>query len=140
MAKVIKIDQNPQRYNRRGNGWQVSAGNNIQPLQIGSDSPSVSALPQLTDVTSRPSSPLPEYNVPVLPKDNFEVSPDFLVDGIVIRIEDGENGVTHLVSPKTLEAIELSANPHYNMTTTNRVRFPIDISTAGHYSRNFNTL
>jgi len=122
MAKVIKIDQNPQRYNRRGNGWQVSAADNIQPLQIGSDSPSISAPLATTAVTSIPSSPLPEYNVPVLPKDKFEVSPDFLVEGIVIRIEDGENGVTHLVSPKTLEAIELSANPHYNIETTGIIR------------------
>ena len=34
MAKIININQNPQRYNQRANDWQISASPSITPLTI----------------------------------------------------------------------------------------------------------
>jgi len=92
MAKLIPITQNPQRYNQIDRDWQISASPNI---------PSV--LLQRGQVL-----------------DNVVSTPDLKVDGIIIKVVDGET-VTHLVSPQTLTALSDSQNPHYSIESSGTI-------------------
>lgn len=89
MAKQIPISQNPQRYIQIDRDWQISASPNI---------PSV--LLQRGQVL-----------------DNVVSTPDLKVDGVIIKVVDGET-VTHLVSPQTLTALSDSQNPHYSIESS----------------------
>jgi len=92
MAKLIPITQNPQRYNQIDRDWQISASPNI---------PSV--LLQRGQVL-----------------DNVVSTPDLKVDGIIVKVVDGET-VTHLISPQTLTAINDSQNPHYSIESSGTI-------------------
>ena len=92
MAKRIPISQNPERYNQIDKDWQISASPNI---------PSV--LLQRGQVL-----------------DNVVSTPDLKVDGVIIKVVDGET-VTHLVSPQTLTALSDSQNPHYSIESSGTI-------------------
>ena len=92
MAKLIPINQNPQRYTQIDRDWQISASPNI---------PSV--LLQRGQVL-----------------DNVVSTPDLKVDGVIIKVVDGET-VTHLISPQTLTAIGDSQNPHYSIESAGSI-------------------
>jgi len=47
-------------------------------------------------------------------------TPDLEVDGVIIKIVDGET-VTHLVSPRTLTALSDSQNPHYSIESAGSI-------------------
>jgi hypothetical protein len=92
MAKLIPINQNPQRYTQIDRDWQISASPNI---------PSV--LLQRGQVL-----------------DNVVSTPDLKVNGIIVKVVDGET-VTHLISPQTLTAIGDSQNPHYSIESVGSI-------------------
>jgi len=92
MAKLIPISQNPQRYTQIDRGWQISASPNIPSVFL-----------QKGEVL-----------------DNVVSTPDLEVDGVIIKIVDGET-VTHLVSPRTLTALSDSQNPHYSIESAGSI-------------------
>jgi hypothetical protein len=92
MAKRIPISQNPQRYTQIARDWQISASPNIPSLFL-----------QKGEVL-----------------DNVVSTPDLKVDGVIIKIVDGET-VTHLVSPQTLTALSDSQNPHYSIESAGSI-------------------
>ena len=92
MAKLIPISQNPQRYTQIDRGWQISASPNIPSVFL-----------QKGEVL-----------------DNVVSTPDLEVDGVIIKIVDGET-VTHLVSPQTLTALSDSQNPHYSIESAGSI-------------------
>jgi hypothetical protein len=89
MAKIININQNSERYTQIANDWQISASPNISSLLL-------------------------KRGVVL---DNVVSTPDLKVDGVIIKIRDGET-CTHLISPQTLTAIRDSQNPHYSIDST----------------------
>jgi hypothetical protein len=92
MAKRIPISQNPERYNQIDKDWQISASPNI---------PSV--LLQRGQVL-----------------DNVVSTPDLKVDGVIIKVVDGET-VTHLISPQTQAVLTNSQNPHYSIESSGTI-------------------
>lgn len=92
MAKLIPISQNPQRYTQIANGWQISASPNIFSVSL-----------QKGEVL-----------------DNVVSTPDLKVDGVIIKVVDGET-VTHLISPQTISAIGNSQNPHYSIESAGSI-------------------
>jgi hypothetical protein len=110
-SEVLKPKTHPERYDTRGERWSISAYDE-----------GVGQNPQIEALTG---------NIGKWP----ELHPLLLIDGIVIRIDDK----LHLVSQKTLNDIEASDNPHYDIRNNGEVRgkvigetIPvIDISTKG---------
>lgn len=92
MAKRIPINQNPQRYTQIDKDWQISASPNIPSIFL-----------QKGEVL-----------------DNVVSTPDLKVDGVIIKVVDGET-VTHLVSPQTLTALSDSQNPHYSIESSGTI-------------------
>ena len=92
MAKRIPISQNPERYNQIDKDWQISASPNIPSIFL-----------QKGEVL-----------------DNVVSTPDLKVDGVIIKVVDGET-VTHLISPQTQAVLTNSQNPHYSIESSGTI-------------------
>jgi hypothetical protein len=93
--EITKQNQNPQRYSKKGNQWQIS-GIPTQP----------------TDKEKREIKPL-TFDIG-LPLDEIKAVLD--VDGILVKV-----GSQYLCSKNTLEVIKESNNPHYDIVANGTI-------------------